>query len=64
MPVKQFIGVQILRLVAAMLVVVMHITEAISARITGAGPDHYWGGGAIAVGIFLSSAFQRPSFSL
>ena len=53
MPAKQFIGVQILRFVAAMLVVVMHITEAISVRITGAGPDHYWSGGAIGVDIFF-----------
>lgn len=53
MPAKQFIGVQVLRFVAAMLVVVMHITEAISVRITGAGPDHYWTGGAIGVDIFF-----------
>ncbi|MDB5937705.1 MAG: acyltransferase, partial [Polaromonas sp.] len=53
MPAKQFIGVQILRFVAAMLVVVMHITEAISVRITGAGPDHYWSAGAIGVDIFF-----------
>lgn len=53
MPAKQFIGVQILRFVAAMLVVVMHTTEAISVRITGAGPDHYWNGGAIGVDIFF-----------
>ncbi len=53
MPAKQFIGVQILRFVAAMLVVVMHTTEGISVRITGAGPDHYWSGGAIGVDIFF-----------
>lgn len=53
MPAKQFIGVQILRFVAAMLVVVMHTTEAISVRITGAGPEHYWSGGAIGVDIFF-----------
>lgn len=53
MPAKQFIGIQILRFVAAMLVVVMHTTEAISVRITGAGPDHYWTGGAIGVDIFF-----------
>ena len=53
MPAKQFIGVQILRFVAAMLVVVMHTTEAISVRITGAGPDHYWSDGAIGVDIFF-----------
>lgn len=53
MPAKQFFGIQILRFVAAMLVVVMHITEAISVRITGAGPDHYWTGGAFGVDIFF-----------
>ncbi|CDS54734.1 Exopolysaccharide production protein ExoZ [Polaromonas sp. CG9_12] len=53
MPAKQFIGVQILRFIAAMLVVVMHTTEAISVRITGEGPDHYWTGGAIGVDIFF-----------
>ena len=53
MPAKQFIGVQILRFVAAMLVVVMHTTESISVRITGAGPDNYWKNGAFGVDIFF-----------
>ena len=53
MPAKQFIGVQILRFVAAMLVVIMHTTEAISLRITSSGLDNYWSGGAIGVDIFF-----------
>jgi hypothetical protein len=39
---QQFTGVQILRFAAAMLVVVMHITQAISIHISGTGPSHYW----------------------
>lgn len=53
MPTKQLIGIQILRFIAAMLVVIMHSTEAISIRITGTGPDHYWSNGAIGVDIFF-----------
>ena len=53
MPAKQLLGIQILRFVAAMLVVIMHTTEAISVRITGAGPDQYWSSGAIGVDIFF-----------
>lgn len=50
---QQFNGIQILRFVAAMLVVVMHTSEAISLRITGAGPGHYWSGGSAGVDIFF-----------
>jgi exopolysaccharide production protein ExoZ len=50
---QQFTGVQILRLVAAMLVVVMHTTQAISIHITGTGPDHYWAAGSAGVDIFF-----------
>lgn len=50
---NQFIGIQILRFIAAMLVVVMHITEAIALRITGTGVANYWSGGAIGVDIFF-----------
>ena len=50
---QQFIGVQILRFVAAMLVVVMHTDEAISLRIGAAGPDDYWTGGSAGVDIFF-----------
>ncbi|WP_411886113.1 acyltransferase family protein [Polaromonas sp. YR568] len=50
---RQFTGVQILRFAAAMLVVVMHITQAISIHITGAGPSHYWGAGSAGVDIFF-----------
>ena len=50
---KQFNGVQILRFLAAMLVVVMHITQAISIHITGRGPGHYWADGSAGVDIFF-----------
>ncbi|UUZ73585.1 hypothetical protein LP415_10805 [Polaromonas sp. P1(28)-8] len=50
---QQFTGVQILRFIAAMLVVVMHITQAISIHITGQGPSHHWSGGSAGVDIFL-----------
>jgi len=53
MPAKQLLGIQILRFIAAMLVVIMHTTEAISVRISGAGPDQYWSSGAIGVDIFF-----------
>jgi exopolysaccharide production protein ExoZ len=53
MTTKQFTGVQVLRFVAAMLVVVMHTSEAISLRITGAGLHHYWTGGSSGVDIFF-----------
>ena len=50
---QRFIGVQILRFIAAMLVVVMHTTQAISIHITGRGPDHYWANGSAGVDIFF-----------
>lgn len=50
---QQFTGVQILRLLAAMLVVVMHTTQAVSIHITGTGPDHYWAEGSAGVDIFF-----------
>jgi exopolysaccharide production protein ExoZ len=50
---QQFTGVQVLRFAAAMLVVVMHITQAISIHITGTGPSHYWGAGSAGVDIFF-----------
>lgn len=50
---QQFAGVQILRFVAAMLVVVMHTTQAISIHITGQGPGHYWANGSAGVDIFF-----------
>ena len=46
---QQFSGVQVLRFAAAMLVVVMHITQAISMHISGTGPSHYWGAGSAGV---------------
>lgn len=48
-----FTGLQILRFVAAMLVAVMHITQAISIHITGRGENVYWGTGAVGVDIFF-----------
>lgn len=49
----QFAGVQILRFVAAMLVVVMHTTQAISIHVTGQGHGHYWANGSAGVDIFF-----------
>lgn len=50
---QQFTGVQILRFAAAMLVVVMHITQAISIHVSGTGPTHYWADGSAGVDIFF-----------
>lgn len=50
---QTFTGVQILRFVAAMLVAVMHITQAISIHITGRGDNVYWGTGTVGVDIFF-----------
>ena len=50
---QQFTGIQLLRFLAAMLVVVMHITQAISIHITGTGPGQYWGNGSAGVDIFF-----------
>ena len=50
---QRFVGIQILRFVAAMLVVVMHLTQAVSIHITGAGPDKYWAAGSSGVDIFF-----------
>lgn len=50
---QHFTGLQILRFAAAMLVVVMHITQAISIHITGQGAEHYWGPGTAGVDIFF-----------
>lgn len=50
---QQFVGIQILRFVAAMLVVVMHITQAVSVHITGQGANSYWAVGSSGVDIFF-----------
>lgn len=50
---QTFTGVQILRFFAAMLVAVMHITQAISIHITGRGEHIYWGTGSVGVDIFF-----------
>lgn len=50
---QQYVGIQILRFVAAMLVVVMHLTQAVSIHITGAGPGQYWAAGSAGVDIFF-----------
>lgn len=47
------VGLQILRFFAAMLVAVMHLTQAISIHITGQGERVYWGTGAVGVDIFF-----------
>lgn len=49
----QFTGVQILRFAAAMLVVTMHTTQAISIHVTGQGHGHYWVNGSAGVDIFF-----------
>jgi len=62
---KQLIGIQILRFVAAMLVVVMRTTEAVSVRISGAG-------GCLSrvfielpmINVLKQGFFKRPIFSL
>lgn len=48
-----FTGLQVLRFAAAMLVAVMHITQAISIHLTGQGENVYWGAGAVGVDIFF-----------
>lgn len=50
---QQFNGLQVLRFVAAMLVVAMHITQAISIHVTGRGGSHYWSAGSAGVDIFF-----------
>ena len=50
---QRFAGVQLLRFVAAMLVVSMHVTQAISIHITGSGTGHYWALGSAGVDIFF-----------
>lgn len=48
-----FTGLQMLRFVAAMLVAVMHITQALSVHLTGQGAGHYWESGSAGVDIFF-----------
>ena len=50
---QEFIGIQLLRFAAAMLVVAMHITQAHSIYITGAGGGNYWESGSAGVDIFF-----------
>lgn len=50
---QTFVGLQILRFAAAMLVAVMHVTQAISIHITGRGENVYWGTGTVGVDIFF-----------
>lgn len=50
---QQFFGIQILRFVAAMLVVVMHTSQAISIHIPVRGAGQYWNLGAVGVDIFF-----------
>ncbi len=46
-------GLQMLRFVAAMLVAVMHITQALAMHLSGQGPEHYWFAGSAGVDIFF-----------
>jgi exopolysaccharide production protein ExoZ len=50
---QQFTGLQALRFVAAMLVAMMHITQAISIHISGTGDSVYWAPGSSGVDIFF-----------
>ncbi|MBE7941709.1 MULTISPECIES: acyltransferase [Ramlibacter] len=50
---QTYVGLQVLRFAAAMLVAVMHITQAISIHLTGRGEGVYWGTGAVGVDIFF-----------
>jgi exopolysaccharide production protein ExoZ len=50
---QTFVGLQILRFAAAMLVAVLHITQAISIHITGRGEAVYWATGTVGVDIFF-----------
>lgn len=50
---QQFTGIQLLRFLAAMLVVVMHITQARSVHILGTGTGNYWANGSAGVDIFF-----------
>lgn len=49
----KFTGIQMLRFAAAMLVAVMHITQAISVHLTGQGAGHYWAPGSVGVDLFF-----------
>jgi peptidoglycan/LPS O-acetylase OafA/YrhL len=49
----QFLGIQLLRFWAAMLVVVMHLTQSISIHHTGGGGGDYWHFGSSGVDIFF-----------
>ena len=68
----QFVGIQLLRFVAAMLVVVMHLTQSISIHHTGTGAGDYWHYGSAGVDIFFvisgfvmaSSTRKLPADSL
>ncbi len=46
-------GIQMLRFAAALLVAVMHITQAISVHLTGQGPGAYWAQGSAGVDLFF-----------
>jgi exopolysaccharide production protein ExoZ len=49
----KFTGIQMLRFAAAMLVAVMHITQAVSMHLSGQGPGQYWAQGSVGVDIFF-----------
>ena len=50
---QQFTGVQLLRFIAAMMVVTMHTTEAIGLRVPGHTLADTWGIGSAGVDIFF-----------
>lgn len=53
MSTAQFAGIQVFRFLAAILVVVMNTSEAISLRSRDAGSGHFWSGGSAGVDIFF-----------
>jgi len=50
---ERFLGLQLLRFVAAMLVVLMHTAEAISLRSPSTHIFNFWGPGSVGVDIFF-----------
>lgn len=50
---ESLVGIQILRFAAAMLVAVMHLTQAYSIYISGEGGGRYWSQGSAGVDIFF-----------
>lgn len=50
---NRYLGIQALRYIAAILVVISHTTQAFNIHITKLGPDIYWHTGTVGVDIFF-----------